>query len=92
MSASFALLIYYAEIDKVTALIYFTLAMGSMGAYYTGAQANFLDICPNYSGALTGLVNSTGGICAFLVPFMTNKLTTKVILSSFVRIVFAIDS
>lgn len=85
VSASFALLIFYADHDKVAALIYFTLAMASMGAYYAGAQANFLDLCPNYSGALMGLVNGSGAICGFLVPVMTSMLTINVISNSFFK-------
>lgn len=53
--------------------------MGLMGGFYCGAQANFLDLCPNYSGALMGLVNGTGAICGFLVPYLTGKFTTNVI-------------
>lgn len=78
VSASFTLLIFYAEKDRPASVLYFTLAMGSMGAFYTGAEANLLDLCPNYSGALTGLVIGTGAVCGYLVPLMTDLLTTKV--------------
>lgn len=60
--AIFTVMIYYAELDVTAVVIYFTLAMGSMGGFYCGAQANFLDLCPNYAGALMGLVNGTGGM------------------------------
>lgn len=78
MSASFTLLIYHVQYDKTAAVFFYTLAMGFMGAFYTGVQANFLDLCPNYSGALMGLVSGTGGVCGFLAPYLTAQLTTKV--------------
>lgn len=79
MSAIFTVLIWYAGYNRAYAVVYFTLAMGAMGGFYTGAQANFLDLCPNYAGALMGLVNGTGAVCGFLVPYLTGILTTGVL-------------
>lgn len=77
MAAVFIIAISYAQYNWVAVVICFILAMSAMGGFYTGAQANFLDLCPNYSGALMGLVNGTGAVCGFLVPYLTGLLTTK---------------
>lgn len=112
MSAAFTILIWYAGNSHVAVVVYFTLAMGAMGGFYTGeafvyfycfatnlkhfstgAQANFLDLCPNYSGALMGLVNGTGAVCGFLVPYLTGKITNNVCsdsLTLFLRIIHLI--
>ncbi|XP_037042128.1 putative inorganic phosphate cotransporter [Bradysia coprophila] len=76
ISAGFTLLIYHVKCDRVAALACYILAMCFMDAFYTGAQANFLDLCPNYSGALMGLVNGAGAICGFAAPYLTRLLTT----------------
>lgn len=38
----------------------FTIAMGFMGAYYSGMKANNLDLSPNFAGAIMALTNGIG--------------------------------
>lgn len=78
----FTLLIFLANRDGITAVLCHTIALGSMGSFYAGAQANYLDLCPNYSGALMGLVNGSGAVCSFLVAHLTGLFTTNVISST----------
>lgn len=78
VSAPLILLIYYGKYGKTAAVIFYTLAMGFMSAFYTGGQANLLDLCPNYSAVLMGIVSGTGAFCGYLAPFFTDLFTPTV--------------
>lgn len=49
-----------------------------MGAFYAGNRVNVLDICPNYTASLLGLVNGLGAIGGIIVLFSTGLLTPNV--------------
>lgn len=49
-----------------------------MGAFYAGNRVNVLDICPNYTATLLGLVNGLGSIAGIIAIFVTGLLTPNV--------------
>lgn len=55
--AIFIVVASYAGCDKVSAVAFFTVAMGFMGAYYSGMKVNALDLSPNYAGVLMAITN-----------------------------------
>lgn len=52
----------YSGCNRTLAVTMFTIAMGFMGAYYSGMKANNLDLSPNFSGAIMALTNGIGAI------------------------------
>lgn len=51
-----------------------------MGAFYAGNRVNVLDICPNYTASLLGLVNGLGAIAGIVALFSTGVLAPNVFL------------
>ena len=62
----------------MTVVVLFTIAMGFMGAHYSGMKVNTLDLSPNYAGALIGLVNGIGAITGIVAPYLIGVITTNV--------------
>lgn len=62
----------------VSDVICMTISITTMGAFYAGNRVNVLDICPNYTASLLGLVNGLGAIAGIIAIFSTGLLTTKV--------------
>lgn len=54
------------------------VSMGFFGAFYAGNRVNVLDICPNYTASLLGLVNGLGAIAGIIAIFSTGLLTPNV--------------
>lgn len=52
----------FSGCNRTLAVTMFTIAMGFMGAYYSGMKANNLDLSPNFSGAIMALTNGIGAI------------------------------
>lgn len=61
------------------------LTIGTMGAFYAGNRVNVLDICPNYTASLLGLVNGVGAIAGIVAIFLTGLLTPNVNLLHFIQ-------
>ena len=55
--AIFIVIASYSGCDKVLAVVFFTIAMGLMGGYYSGMKVNALDLSPNYAGVLMAITN-----------------------------------
>lgn len=72
----FIVLASYANTDA--AIVWIILSMGTMGAFYAGNRVNVLDICPNYTASLLGLVNGLGAIGGIIALFSTGLLTPHV--------------
>lgn len=73
----FIVLASYTEF-KALAVTWIILSMGTMGAFYAGNRVNVLDICPNYTASLLGLVNGLGAIGGIIALFSTGTLTPHV--------------
>ncbi|XP_076756868.1 putative inorganic phosphate cotransporter [Xylocopa sonorina] len=65
----------YAECDRTTVVIMFTLGTTLMGTFYPGMKVNALDLSPNYSGTLMALVNGIGAITGIVTPYIVGVLT-----------------
>lgn len=48
--------------NRTVAVTLFTVAMGFMGAYYSGMKVNALDLSPNFAGTLMGITNGIGAL------------------------------
>jgi len=48
--------------DRTFAVTLFTVAMGFMGAYFSGVKVNVLDLSPNYAGPIMALTNGIGAL------------------------------
>ena len=78
--AIFIVIASYAGCDKVLAVVFFTIAMGFMGAYYSGMKVNALDLSPNYAGVLMAITN---GIAACSGQFIFYKTLVQHLISIF---------
>lgn len=58
----FLVIASFSGCDRMLAVTMFTIAMGFMGAYYSGTKANNLDLSPNFAGAIMALTNGIGAI------------------------------
>ena len=61
--------------DRLWTLILLTLSVGIMGVVYAGFLLNHLDLAPNLSGTLYGLVSAISSICSWLAPLTVATLT-----------------
>jgi len=50
----------FSGCNRTLAITLFTIAMGFMGAYYSGMKVNVIDIAPNYAGPLMAITNGVG--------------------------------
>lgn len=81
----------YAGCDRIVAVILFTIAMGFMGAYYSGMKVNALDLSPNYAGSVMAITNGIAAISGIISPYLVGVLTTNVSCFTFLtlqRIIF----
>ena len=77
----------YAECDRTTVVLMFTLGTTLMGTFYPGMKVNALDLSPNYSGTLMALVNGIGAFSGILTPYIVGELTPNGSLTEW-RLVF----
>ncbi|XP_050591921.1 putative inorganic phosphate cotransporter [Bombus affinis] len=77
----------YAECDRITVVIMFTVGTTLMGTFYPGMKVNALDLSPNYSGTLMALVNGIGAFTGILTPYIVSELTPNQTLAQW-RLVF----
>ncbi|XP_072398707.1 sialin-like isoform X1 [Diabrotica undecimpunctata] len=71
----FMLALAYSGCDKVTAITMLSLAVAVNGAVSTGALATLVDISPNYSAILLGIVNSAVALVGFCTPAVVGFFT-----------------
>ncbi|CRK93649.1 CLUMA_CG007178, isoform A [Clunio marinus] len=76
--------------DRILAVTLFTVAMGFMGAYYSGMKVNALDLSPNYAGTLMGITNGISALTGIAAPYVVGVLTPDRTLSQW-RLVFFIS-
>lgn len=77
----------YAGCDQVLVVTLFTIGMALMGTFYPGMKVNVLDLSPNYSGTLMGIVNGIGAVSGIITPYLVGVLTPEHTLSEW-RFVF----
>lgn len=77
----------YAGCNHGLAVTFFVLGMGLMGFYYPGMRVNILDLSPNYSGTLMGIVNGIGALSGIAAPYVVGALTPEPTLYNW-RLVF----
>lgn len=68
----------YSGCDKLSVVIYFTLAMGFMGTFYPGMKVNPLDLSPNYAGSLMAVTNGIGALTGVAAPTLVGWMTEHV--------------
>lgn len=83
----FILLASYALCNRLWVVIWFILAMGSMGTYYPGMKVNTLDLSPNYSGSLMALTNGAAALTGIVAPVFVGMMTPNAFLMEW-RLVF----
>ncbi|XP_018323712.1 sialin [Agrilus planipennis] len=83
----FLVMASYAGCDRLLAVAYFTIGMGTMGFYYCGIRVNALDLSPNYAGIVMAFVNGVGAVSGMITPYLIGALTTNQTISEW-RIVF----
>ena len=67
-------LITSAACDTTLVIVYISVAVGFTGfAYSTICIPNVLDLAPNYSGMLYGLVNTVANLTGFIAPQMAGN-------------------
>jgi len=62
----FLVIASFSGCDRMQAVLMFTVAMGFMGAYYSGMKANNLDLSPNFAGAIMAISNGIGAIVGII--------------------------
>lgn len=65
---------------------FFTLGMALMGFYYPSLSVNTLDLSPNYSGTLMGLI-ALGGMAGILSPYLAGIIAPQVRIGSHILII-----
>ncbi|CAD1480336.1 unnamed protein product [Heterotrigona itama] len=63
--------------DRVTSVSIFTIALTINGAVTAGYLGNGLDIAPNFSGTIFGMMNTLGSLGGFLSSYMVGSITYK---------------
>lgn len=63
--------------DRITSVSIFTIALTINGAVTAGYLGNSLDIAPNFSGTIFGMMNTLGSLGGFLSSYMVGSLTYK---------------
>lgn len=65
----------YGGCNKITATLCFTFGVALMGFCYPSLRINSLDLSPNYSPTLMGLVNGIGCLSGMATPYVVGILT-----------------
>lgn len=85
--AIFVVAAAYAACARKTAVFLFTVGMGMMSFYYSGTRINTLDLAPNYSGIIMGIVNGIGALPGIILPeirkYWTLEVRKKLVQSNF---------
>ncbi|CAK1554558.1 unnamed protein product [Leptosia nina] len=71
------ILVSYTE-NVILAVIYFTATLGAQSAMHTGWVINYIDLSPNYSGALMAVGNGLANLCVLILPVMVSNIVIDV--------------
>ncbi|XP_071950835.1 vesicular glutamate transporter 3-like [Antedon mediterranea] len=61
--------------NKELAVILMIVVFGMTALYIPSVETNVLDISPNHSGLIIGLMSSTSHVCGFIAPAIVGILT-----------------
>jgi len=64
--------------NKMIAILCLSLGVALMGFCYPSLRINSLDLSPNYSPTLMGLVNGIGCLSGMATPYIVGILTPNV--------------
>lgn len=63
--------------DRTASVVIFTIALTINGAVTAGYLGNCLDIAPNFSGTIFGMMNTLGSLGGFVSNYMVGTITYK---------------
>lgn len=78
LAGSFLLICGYFGTSDVTAVLFLTIAVGSLGLALSGFNCNHLDIAPRYGGVLMGLSNMMATIPGIVGPYVAKAIAHQV--------------
>ena len=78
LAGSFLLICGYFGTTDVTAVLFLTIAVGSLGLALSGFNCNHLDIAPRYGGVLMGLSNMMATIPGIVGPYIAKAIAHQV--------------
>lgn len=94
--AIFLAAVPFVHCSREAAIILFAVGISMTSFYYTGTRINTLDLAPNYSGTIMGIVNGIGAIPGVIVPHIEDDLIINVqltiLLNHFYRFLFRTPS
>lgn len=85
--AIFIIAASYAGCDRTTVVVLFTIMMGFMGPFYPGLMVNGIDLSPNYTGAVAGIMALIGAAAGMAAPYVIGILTPNQTVTEW-RVVF----
>lgn len=74
----FTVVASYAGCEKFLVILFFVLAMFTMGFYYSGQKLSPMDMSPAFSGTIMAVTNGLGSISGFLAPVAVGWMTPDV--------------
>lgn len=78
LAGSFLLVCGYFGTTSVTAVLFLTIAVGSLGLALSGFNCNHLDIAPRYGGVLMGITNAVATIPGIVGPYVAKAIAHQV--------------
>jgi hypothetical protein len=85
LAGSFLLLCGYLGTTSTMAVVFLTVAVGSLGLNLSGFNCNHLDIAPRYGGVLMGLTNTAGTIPGIVGPYVAKAIALEVYVLTLVQ-------
>ncbi|XP_045518465.1 putative inorganic phosphate cotransporter [Pieris brassicae] len=70
-------LVSYTE-NVTLAVICFVAGLGAQSAMHTGWVVNYIDLSPNYSGALMAIGNGLANFCVLVLPILVSNIVKDV--------------
>lgn len=75
LNGVFIVCLAYSGCNSIAALIFLTSATAVHGAISSGPLASAIDISPNYSGIILGLIGMVANTTGFISSYIVGKLT-----------------
>lgn len=69
---------YVSTDDVYVCLIFLTVSVGSSALCTGGFAVNIIDLAPQYTGVLMGIVNAAGTLAGIIAPIVTKTIAHKV--------------
>lgn len=74
----FIILASYMGCNGTAAVVFFTLALFTMGPFYSSLRINQMDISKNFSGIIMALVNGAGALAFAPAPYLIGIIAKDV--------------